>query len=111
MAEVTFTDKKFETEVIDSDVLVLVDFWAEWCGPCKVMGPIIEQLAEEFQEKPVKIGKLNVDENPEMAQKYEVMSIPTLIVFKDGEIVDRLVGMQNKDVLAAKIDELLEAKK
>lgn len=107
MAEVIFTDKNFEAEVVSAKTLVLADFWASWCGPCKVMGPIIEQLAEEFTGKPVKIGKINVDENPDMAAKYNVMSIPTLIFFKDGHEIEQSVGVQSKDALAAKINSLL----
>jgi thioredoxin 1 len=106
MAEVTFTDKNFEAEVINSDVPVLVDFWAPWCGPCQMMGPIIEQLAEEFESK-IKIGKLDVDENPETAEQYDVMSIPVLMFFKDGKNVEQLTGAQSKDVLEKKIKEII----
>jgi thioredoxin 1 len=88
-----FTDAAFDAEVIKSDKLVLVDFWAPWCGPCKMMGPIIDKLAKELADK-VLIGKLNVDDNPQTAQKYGVMSIPTLILFKNGEPVGQAVGFQ-----------------
>lgn len=93
MAEVKFTTDNFEAEVLKSDVPVLVDFWATWCGPCQMQGPLIEQVAEEMQGK-AKIGKLNVDEEGEIAQRYGVMSIPTLIVFRDGKEVGRAVGFQ-----------------
>jgi len=96
--EKVFTDQNFEQEVLNSQKPVLVDFWAPWCGPCQMMGPIIEQLAEELEGKVV-VGKLNVDENPQMAQKYGVMSIPTLLIFKDGRVVEQFVGVQPKEVL------------
>ena len=106
MPDVTFTDQNFEEEVLKSDVPVLVDFWAPWCGPCRVQGPIIEELAKEHEGKGVKIGKLNVDENPKTAQNYQVMSIPTLGFFKGGEMVGQAVGVQQKDDLEKKIEEL-----
>lgn len=95
-----FTEQNFQQEVEQSQGLVLVDFFAEWCGPCRVMGPIIEELAGEFKDKPeLKIGKLNIDENTATAEKYGVMSIPTLILFKDGKKIEQLVGLQDKDSL------------
>jgi len=97
MAKV-FTDQNFEQEVLSSQKPVLVDFWASWCGPCQMMGPVVEELAEELKEK-AEIGKLNVDENPQTAQKYGIMSIPTLLVFKDGQVVEQFVGVQPKEVL------------
>ena len=99
MAETTFTDENFDSEVIKSSIPVLVDFWAPWCGPCRIQGPIIEAFAREQEGKPVKIGKLNVDENPQTAQSYNVMSIPTIIVFKDGQVAQQMVGVQQKDAL------------
>ena len=103
-----FTDQNFQQEVEQDKGLVLVDFFAEWCGPCKVQGPIVEELAEEFKEKEgVKIGKLNIDENQETAQKFNVMSIPTLILFKEGKPLETLVGMQDKDSLKGLIDKNL----
>ena len=99
MAETTFTDENFDSEVIKSSIPVLVDFWAPWCGPCRIQGPIIEALAREQEGKSVKIGKLNVDENPQTAQSYNVMSIPTIIVFKDGQVAQQIVGVQQKDAL------------
>ncbi len=100
-----FTDQNFKQEVEESKDLVLVDFFAEWCGPCKVMGPIVEELADEYKDKEgLKIGKLNIDENQETAQKYGVMSIPTLKLFKEGKEVETLVGLQDKDSLKDLID-------
>ncbi|CRZ35673.1 thioredoxin [Herbinix hemicellulosilytica] len=98
-----FTDDNFKTEALESDKLVLVDFYADWCGPCKMMAPIIDELAEEY-EGSVKIGKLNVDENPETTRKYRVMSIPTMIIFKNGEAIDNVVGVVSKNVLKEKLD-------
>jgi thioredoxin 1 len=100
-----FTDQNFESEVLKSDKPVLVDFWAEWCGPCQMMGPILDELAEEFKEK-YKIGKLNVDESRETAQKYGVMSIPTFIIFKDGKDVKQLVGAQSKEGLKEELEKI-----
>ena len=97
-----FTDKNFEEEVLKSDKPVLVDFWAPWCGPCQMMAPIVDDTAKEAKEVG-KVGKLNVDENPETAQKYGVMSIPTLIIFKKGENVKQLVGVQSKEVLIGEL--------
>ncbi|MDD5489649.1 MAG: thioredoxin [Candidatus Moranbacteria bacterium] len=93
-----FTDQNFEAEVLKSEKPVLVDFWAEWCGPCQMMGPIVEELAQELKDK-YKIGKLNVDESRETAAKYGIMSIPTLIIFKGGKEVKQLVGVQSKEGL------------
>ena len=100
---VNVTDVSFGTDVLQSGVPVLVDFWASWCGPCKMVGPIVEELADDFAGK-VKVCKLNVDENTKTAQAYGVMSIPTLILFKNGKEVDRVVGFRPKADLA----ELLE---
>ena len=104
MAEVTFTDDNFEAEVIKSDVPVLVDFGAPWCGPCKMQGPIVEELAGEFEGKNIKIGKLDVDANQSSAQKYGIMSIPTLAIFKGGEVAETMVGLQSKEVLTEKLN-------
>ncbi|MFH1533570.1 MAG: thioredoxin [Nitrospirota bacterium] len=105
MAEIIFTDDNFGEEVLKSDVPVLVDFFAEWCGPCKMLGPIVEELTGEYEGK-VKIGKLDVDASPTVAGKYGVQSIPTLIFFKGGEAVDKLMGFQSKEALKAKLDAL-----
>ena len=95
-------DKNFEEKVLKSDKVALVDFWAPWCGPCQMMGPVIDETAKEAGDSAV-VGKLNVDESPETAQKYGVMSIPTLIIFKGGEIVKQLVGVQSKETLLEEI--------
>jgi len=92
------TDQNFDAEVIKSEKPTLVDFWAPWCGPCQVMGPIVEELGQAIGDR-AKIGKLNVDENPETAQKYGIMSIPSLKIFKGGQVVKEFVGVQNIDVL------------
>lgn len=97
-----FTDDNFEEEVLKSDLPVLVDFYAEWCGPCKMMAPAIDELATEFEGK-WKIGKCNVDEAPKIAEKYGIQSIPTLYFYKNGEIVDQAIGFQAKDKLKAKL--------
>jgi thioredoxin 1 len=97
------TDAIFENEVLKSDVPVLVDFYADWCGPCKMIAPSVEQMSTEFEGK-AKIGKLDVDANGETAQKYRVMSIPTLLIFKNGEVVDTIVGAVPKATLEAKLN-------
>ena len=98
-----FTDQNFDQEVLKSDKPVLVDFWAPWCGPCQAMGPIIEELANEYEGK-VKVGKINVDENAQTAEKYEIMSIPSLKIFKGGQVIEELVGMQAKENLKSALD-------
>lgn len=105
MSEVTFTDSNFEQEVLHEKGLVLVDFSAPWCPPCKMMAPTIEKLAQEYHGK-VKIGKLDTDENQVTGTKYQIQGVPTLIFFKGGTIVDRLDGFQNADTLKAKLDAL-----
>lgn len=99
----TFSAENWENEVLNSGQLVLVDFWAEWCGPCRMVGPVIEELADQYAGKVV-IGKLNVDEHNEVAAKYSVMSIPTLLLFKNGEIVDKVVGFRSKQDFVNMID-------
>lgn len=103
---VELTDKNFNAEVLDDSGVVLVDFWAPWCGPCRMVGPIIDELASEYQGK-AKIGKLNVDDNPATASKYGIMSIPTMLIFKNGEVVDQMVGVAPKAQLVDKLDEHL----
>jgi thioredoxin 1 len=102
MSELRFTDENFDEEVIKSKTPVLVDFYADWCGPCKMMGPIIEELATKYEGK-WKIGKCNVDDSPATAQKYSVQSIPTLLFFKDGQVVDMKIGFQSKEALEEKL--------
>lgn len=99
-------EQNFQAEVLGNDTPVLVDFWAEWCGPCRRIAPIVEELSTDFQGK-LKVCKLNVDENPGLAGKYGVMSIPSLIIFKGGEPVERLVGLQPKESLSEKIEAIL----
>jgi len=99
------TDQNFE-EVINTDKPVLVDFWAEWCGPCKMIAPVVQELAADYDGKAV-IGKLDVDSNPEVSAKYGIRSIPTLLVFKNGEIVDKQIGAVPKTVLSGKLDNQL----
>lgn len=103
---IEFKDDSFQKVVLDDKGLALVDFWAPWCGPCQIMGPIIDEFAEDNKGK-LKVGKLNVDENPNTALKYGVQSIPTLIIFKNGEIVEQMIGVQPKEVLQDKINSLL----
>jgi thioredoxin 1 len=98
-----FTDSNFQAEVLDSAQPVLVDFWAPWCGPCRMLTPTIEELAGDYGGK-VRVGKLNTDENPKTASSFQVSSIPTVMLFKDGKVVDRLVGVNPKNRFAAAID-------
>ncbi len=98
-----FTDANFETEVLKADKPVLVDFWAPWCGPCRQLTPVVEELSLEYASS-VKVGKLNIDDSPKSASAYGVMSIPTLIVFKNGQVADHMVGAQPKKRLQAMLD-------
>ncbi|MCX8008967.1 MAG: thioredoxin [Patescibacteria group bacterium] len=106
MADVVFTDQNFDTEVLQADMPVLVDFWAPWCGPCRMQGPIIEDVAKEMEGK-AKVGKLNVDENPAKSQQYGIMSIPTLMIFHKGQAVRQFVGVQSKETLLSELKKLV----
>lgn len=105
MSELNLTDANFEAEVLKSDKPVLVDFFATWCGPCKMQAPIIKELAEEIGEK-AKVGKMDVDANPETAGKFNIMSIPTIKIFKDGKELETIAGVQSKDALLEKLNSL-----
>ena len=98
-----FTDGNFEAEVLNSDKPVLVDFWAEWCGPCRMIGPVVEEMAGEYEGK-AKIGKVNVDNNPDISVKYGIRSIPALLIFKNGEVVDQIVGAVPKPHITKQLD-------
>jgi len=98
-----FTDTNFQESALDSKGVAVVDFWAEWCGPCRMITPIIEELAKDFDGKAT-VGKLNVDSNPQTSMKYGVRSIPTILILKDGEVVDKQVGVTTKQALEAKIN-------
>jgi thioredoxin 1 len=100
---IEFTEANFENDALKSDIPVLVDFWAEWCGPCKAMGPIIDELATEFKDR-VKVGKLDTDSNGEVAMRYSVSAIPTLILFDGGEVKEKFVGLRSKQELAAALN-------
>ncbi|MCX8020403.1 MAG: thioredoxin [Chitinophagaceae bacterium] len=98
-----FTDANFQTEVLESDKLCIVDFWAEWCGPCRAIAPVIDELSKEY-EGVVNIGKLNVDHNPEVTMQYGITNIPSILFIKNGQVVDKLVGAQPKSVFVKKIE-------
>ncbi len=103
MAEIVITKDNFEKEVLNSDIPVLVDFWATWCGPCRMLAPIIEEIAKEYDGK-AKVGKVNVDEEEALAIKFGIASIPTVLVFRGGEITDKLVGYRPKEDIVALLD-------
>jgi len=100
------TDSNFKEKVLDTEGVAVVDFWAEWCGPCRMIGPLIEQMAQEYDGKAL-IAKVDVDSNPEISLKYGVRSIPTVLYLKNGEIVDKQVGATSKQVLSSKLDAIL----
>jgi len=108
MADIVLTDQNFDAEVLQSETPVLVDFWAAWCTPCRIVTPIVEELAKEYDGK-LKVGKLNVDENQEYSGKYNVMSIPTILLFKNGQPVKSVIGAQSKENFKKAIDEVLAA--
>ena len=97
MAIVTVTDANFESEVLKSDKPVLIDFWAAWCGPCRMVSPVVDEIAKENPH--IKVGKINVDEQPSLAQKYGIMSIPTLMLFKEGRMAQTIIGVRPKDAI------------
>ncbi|CAF3776265.1 unnamed protein product [Rotaria sp. Silwood1] len=97
------TDANFDAEVINSDKPVLIDFWAVWCGPCKLIAPVVEEISKEYDGK-FKVGKMDIDNNPNVAMKYGIRSIPTLLIFKDGKVVDQIVGAVPKNVITSKMD-------
>ena len=99
MAVITITKENFQSEVVQSDKLVLLDFWATWCGPCRMVSPIVDQIADERSD--IKVGKINVDEQPELAQQFRIISIPTLVVMKDGQIANKAVGAMPKEEILA----------
>lgn len=103
----TIDQKSFQNDVLNSPEPVLVDFWAPWCGPCRMVAPVIEEIATEYTGK-IKVGKINVDDNPELAEKYGILSIPTICLFAKGEIVSRMVGFKPKKEIAVEIDGLLK---
>jgi thioredoxin 1 len=107
MADLIFTDQNFKTEVLESTIPVLVDFWAEWCHPCKIVGPIVEELATEYAGK-LKVGKVDVDVN-QVAGNYGIMSIPSLLIFQNGQVIKSMVGAQSKDSFKREIDSVISS--
>lgn len=95
---IKFTTENFEKEALESEIPVMIDFYADWCGPCKMIAPIVEELADEYKDT-IKVGKLNIDDNPEIATRYAVMSIPTVLFFKEGEVINQVQGADRKSVV------------
>jgi len=110
MSDLILTDRNFSEEVLKSPKPVLVDFWAEWCVPCQIIAPILQEIAEEFGEK-IKIGKLNIDENPLISTTFLVDAIPTLILFKNGKIIQKFTGVQPKEIIVGVINSVIEKEK
>ncbi len=108
MAEpIELTEDNFTSEVLEADMPVMIDFWAPWCGPCHMVSPIVESLADKYEGK-IKVGKVNLDEYPAVASEYAIRSIPAIFIFNDGKVAERVVGVQPEDVLAAMIERVLE---
>jgi thioredoxin 1 len=103
---ITITKENFDTEVIRSEIPVLVDFWAAWCGPCRMVAPVVDEIAKDYEGK-VKVGKINVDEQNELAEKFRIVSIPTLMVFKNGQIAESVMGARSKESIAQMLDKHL----
>jgi len=110
MSNLIITDKNFSEEVLKSQKLVLVDFWAEWCTPCQMIAPVVQEISNEFNEK-IKVGKLNVDENPLISTTFSINAIPALILFKNGKIVQKFIGVQPKEIITEAINSILENSK
>ncbi len=106
MSVVHLSDKNFDVEVLKSSLPVIVDFWAEWCGPCRMISPIVEEIAKDLQEK-LKVAKVNIDDEQEIAARFNIMSIPTLLIFKDGKVVEQIVGAMPKAQLLSKMNPYL----
>lgn len=106
MSDLNFTDQTFKSEVLESSEPVIVDFWAPWCGPCRIVSPIIDELAAEYAGK-IKVGKLNVDENPQTSGQYGIMSIPSIVFFKNGQPIRTMIGAQSKENYKKEIEEIL----
>lgn len=104
---IELNDENFKSEVLKSDLPVLIDFWAPWCGPCRMVGPIVEEIAKDYEGK-LKVGKLNVDENSQTASHYGIMSIPSLLFFKGGKVVDQIVGAVPKQHFIEKVDKIIK---
>jgi len=106
MGVITLNEQNWQEEVLNSDIPVLVDFWAPWCGPCRIIAPVVEELAQEYEGR-LKVGKLNTDENPNIAMQYGIRAIPTVMLFKNGEVVDTRIGVHPKDALKSMIEQHL----